>query len=209
VIEPAYAQVSDFADGYASVSDGASCGIIDTQGNAVVEPIYASITRIPGTGLFDAANADGGHLLLGADGQPLGDTVWDGIKAEASTPERICVLQNNLYGFVDGAGALVIAPQYTDATAFQDGLATVWIGDNAMTIDLNGDTPYPTLSKGSKGDDVKRLQEALIEQGYLDGKADGDFGGKTEAAVLAAQAAFGMEETGVADHAFQKRLYNE
>ena len=68
---------------------------------------------------------------------------------------------------------------------------------------------YNTLQKGEKSDDVVRLQTSLIAQGYLEGKADGDFGSKTETAIKAAQKAFGLEETGVADNAFQQRLYSE
>ena len=42
---------------------------------------------------------------------------------------------------------------------------------------------YQTLQKGSKGDDVKALQQRLIQLNYLSGTADGDFGGKTASAV--------------------------
>lgn len=65
---------------------------------------------------------------------------------------------------------------------------------------------YTELAKGSKGDEVVTLQEALINQGYLNGKADGDFGKKTEAAVLAFQKANGLPETGVADEATQTAI---
>ena len=68
-------------------------------------------------------------------------------------------------------------------------------------------TSYSTLQSGSTGSSVMRLQERLIELGYLDDTADGNFGSNTEAAVRAAQADFGMEETGVADHDFQVQLY--
>lgn len=52
--------------------------------------------------------------------------------------------------------------------------------------------PPPTLRKGSKGDDVKRLQTAL---GI---KSDGDFGPGTEAAVEAFQNNHGLAADGVA-----------
>lgn len=42
---------------------------------------------------------------------------------------------------------------------------------------------YPTLTRGDRSEDVKRLQQKLIDMGYLEGKADGQFGGMTEAAV--------------------------
>lgn len=39
----------------------------------------------------------------------------------------------------------------------------------------------------------------LVEMGYPAGMPDGDFGAKTEAAVIAYQKAMGLETTGVAD----------
>ena len=58
--------------------------------------------------------------------------------------------------------------------------------------------PVPTYKRGDKGDGVKDLQEALNAAGYDCGKADGSFGGKTEAAVSALEAANGIEADGIA-----------
>lgn len=57
--------------------------------------------------------------------------------------------------------------------------------------------PVVLLEKGAKGDDVKDLQNKLIELGYLDGAADGDFGNKTKAAVEKFQSRNSMDVTGV------------
>ncbi len=46
----------------------------------------------------------------------------------------------------------------------------------------------PTLERGSKGEDVKDLQEALIELAFKPGEVDGVFGVLTESAVKAFQA---------------------
>ena len=62
---------------------------------------------------------------------------------------------------------------------------------------------FSPLARGAKGDAVRQFQEALVTLGYLDGGADGDFGGKTETAIKAFQAAMGLEETGVADARLQ------
>lgn len=43
------------------------------------------------------------------------------------------------------------------------------------------------------------MQAMLVEMGYPAGMPDGDFGAKTEAAVIAYQKAMGLETTGVAD----------
>ena len=45
-------------------------------------------------------------------------------------------------------------------------------------------TKYRELKKGDEGDDVKRLQEKLIELSYLDGTAGGIFGSQTQKAVV-------------------------
>lgn len=66
---------------------------------------------------------------------------------------------------------------------------------------------YPTLEKGSKGNDVVALQTRLKELGYLDGAADGAYGNGTASAVNAFQAAAGLTETGIADAATQEALF--
>lgn len=66
---------------------------------------------------------------------------------------------------------------------------------------------YPTLQKGSKGDDVKALQQRLIELNYLSGGADGDYGGKTASAVELFQSTAGLTATGIADADTQTALF--
>jgi len=55
-----------------------------------------------------------------------------------------------------------------------------------------------TLKRGSRGPDVKRLQKALQEHGFDTGGIDGDFGGGTEAALMAFQKSEGLLADGVA-----------
>lgn len=55
-----------------------------------------------------------------------------------------------------------------------------------------------TLFNGSKGDDVRELQQALIDLGYLKGTADGIFGNKTEIAVRKFQKANKLSVDGLA-----------
>ena len=53
------------------------------------------------------------------------------------------------------------------------------------------------VKRGKRGNDVREIQEMLISQGYLDDRADGVFGRKTEQAVLAFQRDHGLDETGI------------
>ena len=66
--------------------------------------------------------------------------------------------------------------------------------------------PQPTYRRGDKGDGVRGLQEALNAAGFNCGKADGDFGKKTEAAVKAVEQAHDFQADGIAWPGVQKWL---
>lgn len=73
-------------------------------------------------------------------------------------------------------------------------------------------TPVPTptyrdLASGAKGEDVRELQERLVQLGYAIGSADGQYGGKTEAAVKAVQVLAGLRVTGTADEETQEVIW--
>ncbi len=63
-----------------------------------------------------------------------------------------------------------------------------------------------TLHNGSRGEAVTSLQKALIQLGYLSGKADGVFGNQTERAVRAFQSASGLTSDGLAGKKTQNAL---
>ena len=66
-----------------------------------------------------------------------------------------------------------------------------------------------TLRYGMSGDDVARLQQALIDQGYLKGTADGIFGTRTENAVRDFQRKNSLKVDGLAGNKTQAALYGE
>ena len=76
------------------------------------------------------------------------------------------------------------------------------------------DTPEPTkaptrtLKKNFTGEDVKQLQQALIDLGYLNDAADGTFGKNTEEAVIRFQAVNGLSADGLAGVKTQELLYS-
>jgi peptidoglycan hydrolase-like protein with peptidoglycan-binding domain len=55
----------------------------------------------------------------------------------------------------------------------------------------------PLLRKGSTGEAVRQLQQALKDLGYDPGGVDGQFGGKTESAVRAFQGDRGLTVDGI------------
>ena len=84
-----------------------------------------------------------------------------------------------------------ICPKY-DAETEEKKNTTTTKGDYTMEM--------RNLKKGCKGEDVRALQILLIGRGYSCGirGADGDFGSKTEAAVLKYQKAKSLEVDGIA-----------
>ena len=70
------------------------------------------------------------------------------------------------------------------------------------------DSGYVLLQKGSTGDHVTALQEALIELGYLKGSADGKYGSGTATAVSNLQKKNGYPATGIADANLQALIFS-
>lgn len=85
----------------------------------------------------------------------------------------------------------------------------VRLAENAGINSPSGDWQgaYTALREGSEGQLVRELQSALIEAGFLTGKADGKYGAQTAQAVAAFQAANGLNNSGYADTATQGTLY--
>ena len=65
-----------------------------------------------------------------------------------------------------------------------------------------------SLKQGSRGTEVKRLQQNLIGLGFLEGRADGRFGSKTKAAVKDFQTEYGLAPDGSAGAATQRAVRN-
>ena len=69
--------------------------------------------------------------------------------------------------------------------------------------------PEPTvrvLKRGDQGDDVRKLQTALTDAGYELGKIDGDFGIRTQRAVVCFQFEHSLEVDGIAGPQTQAAL---
>ena len=62
------------------------------------------------------------------------------------------------------------------------------------------------MRRGSKGEDVREMQQMMIDLGVLDGYADGKFGPKTEAAVKKLQLYWGKKQDGRVSDAFMNDL---
>lgn len=91
-------------------------------------------------------------------------------------------------------------------------LEEVGTADSALLALLaNGGVPcyYQTMSSGSSGTQVSRLQRRLASLEYLlDSEVDGEFGSATLYAIKDFQKTNGFEVTGIADRATQEKLFS-
>ncbi len=72
-------------------------------------------------------------------------------------------------------------------------------------------TPAPTaiyLSSGSSGESVRALQQKLIDLGFLEGGADGQFGKATRAAVIRFQKQHGLDDDGIVGEKTWQMLFS-
>ncbi len=79
--------------------------------------------------------------------------------------------------------------------------------ENGESGESGTESSGESLTVGSTGEEVKKLQQVLIDNKLLYGQPDGKFGNYTAEAVKEMQRRFDMEPTGVADQAFLDRLY--
>ncbi len=171
--------------------------------------------------------SESGRLVLRATG-PFGETVDFALKAPVAgvIGEGVEVDENWFDGvrdviaawdlYVQAGGTKQDLTAYANAievaeTQREDVDTTEPSNDEPMTEETPEPTEepapvYDTLQKGSKGETVVKLQEKLIALGYLNGKADGDYGKGTAGAVEKFQSDEGLPVNGIADNDTQVRL---
>lgn len=137
---------------------------------------------------------------------PFGSVSFKGIQV----PTIICHADSHTLGLGNNHGDIYHWFPKTIGKSMpniREDVAKLLEGDTNISMLVN----YMTLSKGSKGDAVKRLQNALIKEGYDLGKwgADGDFGTATQNAVIAYQKKNNLTATGIADNTTLTLLYEE
>lgn len=99
--------------------------------------------------------------------------------------------------------------EYMAVNTFNDGVMDTYlfeINDPNGTEDSFSVKYQPLSRKNQDSEAVCELQKKLIDLGLLHDYADGDYGKKTEKAVMDAQKLLGMEATGLADVKFQRAL---
>jgi hypothetical protein len=139
-ISPRFSEAKEFVNGLAIVGVAdewgrAKLGFANAQGELVVAAKYDKALNF---GAKVARVERDGKLLLvdrvGAEIAPEG-VDWFGTE----TGGRILARKGKLFGYLDPAGKIVIAPRFTSAQEFQDGMARIWEQGGFGFIDSRGE----------------------------------------------------------------------
>ncbi|MBQ6400456.1 MAG: peptidoglycan-binding protein [Clostridia bacterium] len=129
-----------------------------------------------------------------------------------ATEAAVIAFQKNNNLTADGkAGTATLSKLYSGTAVRASGKAVRISGTaeklgGADTSDISS-TGYATLSDGSEGEQVRRLQQRLKDLGYYTGSVDGRYGSGTQAAVMAFQLRNSLTVDGKAGPATQRLLY--
>ncbi len=125
----------DFIEGRAVVETSTGFGLIDLDGEWVVDPICDDLEWDEVHNLA-IVTRDGLSGLCDRCGKPMSEMIYEHILAgnEGYFPVR----QGGKYGYLRADGVLTIEPQFDDAYGFRNGVAKVRLATEIYFIDIQG-----------------------------------------------------------------------
>ena len=152
---------------------------VDVPAGAIAEEKRHSVELVSSKG--DVLNVEVTFELVNL---PLTDSQWqeveDWVKGVVTSSVQSVRADSESLANVVAEG---IASQRRSAQASGQA-AAVWANANLIVKSVSASVPYfPTLKNGDSGSATQRLQQRLIELGFLNDRADGHFGDNTQQAV--------------------------
>ena len=159
VLLPTWDEITPFANGLAKVRKGVNYGLINPDGELVVEAKYQyigdwTLSQIPvfiGTITESGAPLKGKYGFIAADGADIGKPSWDyaepyacGValvfsgKVDEATGRPL----EGKYGYVNEAGEAVLPPLWTRAASFDGNRAAVYLDGQWLGIAPDGTQAY-------------------------------------------------------------------
>lgn len=121
-VEPAFDAGDDFSEGLAAVAQAGKVGYIDQRGAFVIQPAYDFAG--PFSGGLAAVQLNDAEFYVDISGRAvITQPVMTNLRPFQEGLAAVRV--DGKVGYIDLAGAMIIRPQYTEGTDFQDGLAIV------------------------------------------------------------------------------------
>ena len=162
-----------FSDGFAAVMLDSKWGLINKQGEIVVQPEF-DLLGAPSEGLapFQLDNVWGfvntsGQVVIQPKFQSIGRKMSD---EYIFSEGRALIVFNDKFGYIDPSGSIAIEPIFEDAGAFSEGLAFVEADNHKYGyIDASGDIVVdPVFDYASSFSEGVAAVKVGSEAGYID-----------------------------------------
>lgn len=196
--------LSGTADGYYGTDTVNAVKAFQRANSLTVDGVAGTLTLAKlnsASGTTGAANPTGATLLKYGD-------KGDAVKSLQTRLKELGYFNGTVGGNFGSITRDAVKAFQTAAGLTNDGIA----GEKTLAAIYSSDAPKAednTLRAGDSGDAVRELQTRLKELGYLTGTVDGEFGAKTQAAVMAFQTAAGLSADGVAGQSTLNALYSD
>ena len=149
-ISPRFGEAFAFSNGMAKVVFEEKQAFIDTYGKFVVEPLYESLQVFSDSVLV--AEKEGRFGLIAFSGKPLTEFIFD--QVGQLSVNRALVVINNLVGYIDKKGSVVIPPKFElfpnflKRGQFSGAYALVSLKGKMGVIDQSGKVIVPLTFSG-------------------------------------------------------------
>ena len=143
-IEPEYNWARPFQGGYGAVKDGSKWGFVDGKGKLVVEADFDQVGGFSeGLAPVQKSGPPGDKktwIYISPDGKSPFETkfAWAGEFSEGLARVQLEDRILGKFGYISIKGDLAIPPEFDEASNFQNGHATVRVGNQTRSIDTKG-----------------------------------------------------------------------
>lgn len=129
-----FVDAGEFSNGFAKVKIDDKWGFINRKGELVIECLFQSAQNFANN--LAKVKKDGKFTFISTDGKPITD--WYN-KIYNFSDEMAVVENDNLWGYININGTVVIPLQFQRAYAFSDGIAPVIKDGEMIKIDKKGE----------------------------------------------------------------------
>ncbi len=154
VIPCEWEAAGNFVSGVARVKKDRLYGYIDANGKLVVPCTWGNAADIARDGMLwvSASGFGSPYQIMNVKGELVGPGGWEGVWQPRFSEGLAAVCKDDLYGYIDTTGKLVIPCQFKTANIFSHGYALVQDDGGLFFIDKTGAPAFPDLPRANQAD---------------------------------------------------------
>lgn len=200
------AEAAAYRNGQGTPSDGTSTGTSTgtDSGSSSGSTVTSGMARITASNVNVRSGPSSENSTNGKAQRNDVFTINGSQAANGVTWYNLTGRSTNLSGWVHGSYVHVMTD--TEIAEYNSSGSSSSSGSTSSGTS-GSTTTYRLLKYGSKGDDVKKLQQALKDKGYYSGSVTGNYGTNTETAVRSFQKKNGLYVDGIAGTNTQATIF--